>query len=538
MTGSTNVQSPALRLMALNAAVKKELGGSDIKLEGVRLIDQTLMSIRSAHNGRVPINRLPPELLAKIFAHVSAPGHRTSMIVDSVALVVVTHVCRLWRAVALESAALWSHISLHQKCAPVFFQRSQAVPLTVWVRGKRGERRQMDLLRRHLPRIHAMHVKVKDIQDLPKLKDILSSPGVVYLTLQVTFFLPTPEVYGVLCHSTLRYSLALTSLHLITGHPYTARHLLSILADTPSLEFLEVHQVQSLLPWLSFSKAGEHRTATVAPIRLMCLREMTIMMGEALAVYSALSVPEDAKVILVGCLPPGPQYLEPNPQLQAFPEVEILFNHSDAVLHVRHGNCSIQLHARLSCFSSGDRRIWEYARYLSKAHTISFTTASRIYPTENSTLPDLLSLLNHAPRLAHLHIRDVYGTVVPVLAQVLARGTDSEARVCPALTTLTLSLASPACYVDTTGLAPLFRATEARARRGAPLQSVTVCSPRHHMLNPTNVLSNGAHGLEWLLICDRDLCPAHVSDPYDKSPDGESHRTFRRRWEERECDEC
>lgn len=55
--------------------------------------------------GQEGIRGLPPELLAHIFTYVALP--------PNAALIAVTHVCRNFRAVALDHAILWSRIQVH-----------------------------------------------------------------------------------------------------------------------------------------------------------------------------------------------------------------------------------------------------------------------------------------------------------------------------------------------------------------------------------------------------------------------------------------
>ncbi|KAI0088593.1 hypothetical protein BDY19DRAFT_906598 [Irpex rosettiformis] len=85
---------------------------------------------------------LPPELLERIFQlHARScrePGLDSerlgcSSTTNPYAWIIVTHVCRYWRDVALGSALLWSHIVLTRNldCIKAFLTRSQQASLTV-----------------------------------------------------------------------------------------------------------------------------------------------------------------------------------------------------------------------------------------------------------------------------------------------------------------------------------------------------------------------------------------------------------------------
>ena len=88
-----------------------------------------------------PINKLPPELLALVFSMVpsplSLPGYSgPSAAKQTYELLPVTHVCRSWRALALDMPSLWSTIpETAGACtaSSVFHGRAQQAPLVVYV---------------------------------------------------------------------------------------------------------------------------------------------------------------------------------------------------------------------------------------------------------------------------------------------------------------------------------------------------------------------------------------------------------------------
>lgn len=72
------------------------------------------------------------QLPAEIFAHIFVLGAE-----DDVRLpVVVSHVCRMWRAVALHTPSLWAHVSLdsRRKMWTERIQRAKAAPLDIEIR--------------------------------------------------------------------------------------------------------------------------------------------------------------------------------------------------------------------------------------------------------------------------------------------------------------------------------------------------------------------------------------------------------------------
>ena len=61
-------------------------------------------------NGLLTVNRLPPELLAEIFLHWTNATKRLSH--SSHRWMEITHVCHLWREVALSSPRIWSGLTV------------------------------------------------------------------------------------------------------------------------------------------------------------------------------------------------------------------------------------------------------------------------------------------------------------------------------------------------------------------------------------------------------------------------------------------
>ncbi|KAI0345671.1 hypothetical protein BDW22DRAFT_1481897 [Trametopsis cervina] len=125
--------------------------------------------------------KLPPELLERIF-QLHAAACREPWISDTdvasacwwpespYAWIFVTHVCRYWRDVALDSALLWSYIMLTRnlECVEAFLTRSQKAPLTVTQprgRGCFGERgmpvASMRLVLAEMGRIRALELYMK-----------------------------------------------------------------------------------------------------------------------------------------------------------------------------------------------------------------------------------------------------------------------------------------------------------------------------------------------------------------------------------------
>lgn len=110
-----------------------------------------ISKIKSNLNADMPVCKLPPELLTLVFEYASfrdqryalrnsvrkVQGHGAPVTEPAYhRLLPITHVCRMWRNVALAAAHLWTCISYGRKeRADTFIHRSQAAPLSITVFG-------------------------------------------------------------------------------------------------------------------------------------------------------------------------------------------------------------------------------------------------------------------------------------------------------------------------------------------------------------------------------------------------------------------
>ncbi|EPS97240.1 hypothetical protein FOMPIDRAFT_1129047, partial [Fomitopsis schrenkii] len=92
--------------------------------------NECIRAINTQLNELVPVSQIPPELLSKIFLHTAGQHAYPARVPPQIC---VTHVCRHWREVALQCAALWSHVdvpALPEKLAE-FLKRSKDAPLSM-----------------------------------------------------------------------------------------------------------------------------------------------------------------------------------------------------------------------------------------------------------------------------------------------------------------------------------------------------------------------------------------------------------------------
>ncbi|KAF9480814.1 hypothetical protein BDN70DRAFT_585399 [Pholiota conissans] len=102
--------------------------------EAHSLIDKALkrrgapiLALKSQRNAFAPISRLPPEILCKIFSNVKEK--EPSSPEESFKL---THVCRHWRNVGIESSSLWTELMWQNpEVTELMFRRCKGAPLVM-----------------------------------------------------------------------------------------------------------------------------------------------------------------------------------------------------------------------------------------------------------------------------------------------------------------------------------------------------------------------------------------------------------------------
>ncbi|KAI0043902.1 hypothetical protein FA95DRAFT_1597697 [Auriscalpium vulgare] len=97
-----------------------------------------LLILDARINACAPVSRLPPEVMGTIFSYLLGQERHerievTGHVSRTVPWIRLTHVCRHWRQVFLNNAALWRHIvlPLPPKWSEVIVERSQLAPLVI-----------------------------------------------------------------------------------------------------------------------------------------------------------------------------------------------------------------------------------------------------------------------------------------------------------------------------------------------------------------------------------------------------------------------
>ncbi|KAJ7612260.1 hypothetical protein FB45DRAFT_1037181 [Roridomyces roridus] len=82
------------------------------------------------HNGRLPVNRLPPHILLDIFLLVCEPWFGSH---EAETLIACSHVCASWRCIALDAPQLWVHVVFKSRAwVDTCLERSKSLLLVVY----------------------------------------------------------------------------------------------------------------------------------------------------------------------------------------------------------------------------------------------------------------------------------------------------------------------------------------------------------------------------------------------------------------------
>jgi hypothetical protein len=136
---------------------------------------ESMRVLRSRRNSLAPISRIPPEILATIFGHI-VENKTSRKYQKRPACLIVTHICRHWREVALECPSLWAFISWNSaRWVGICLERSKKAPLVFLNTVKYNlARDSLQQALSQLPRIKVLRLPLFS-SDVDRVLDYLSS---------------------------------------------------------------------------------------------------------------------------------------------------------------------------------------------------------------------------------------------------------------------------------------------------------------------------------------------------------------------------
>jgi hypothetical protein len=143
----------------------------------IKRLDDCVSALKSRRNLLCRISRLPPEVLSEVFLVIAEQLQAQERFKADFKWITITHVCRLWRHIALQHGRLWGKIdTARPDRTGVFVDRSKGAPLAV--------RETFASSLAELPvdftdpscRYRELHLRAKEGQLGPNVLHILNSP--------------------------------------------------------------------------------------------------------------------------------------------------------------------------------------------------------------------------------------------------------------------------------------------------------------------------------------------------------------------------
>ncbi|KZV79537.1 hypothetical protein EXIGLDRAFT_756895 [Exidia glandulosa HHB12029] len=174
------------------------------------LVEHALLSalhrFRAHMNYYAPINRLPVEVLLLIFRHYHSTncGDAPTWSSSVQPVVTITHVCRHWRAAALDDANLWTTVSAQDynelQALPVILSRSKMRPVDIAIEWRlhilaRTRASVLQALNEHLSHTRALRLHVRDEHSSDWVA-ALTSPAPLLETFELVRGSRLPEPLG------------------------------------------------------------------------------------------------------------------------------------------------------------------------------------------------------------------------------------------------------------------------------------------------------------------------------------------------------
>ena len=400
--------------------------------------------LRQLKNSFVPINRLPPEILALI------PTFRES----EEDLMSATAVCKYWRRTLVSAPKLWNNIVCGRDTVinprmHMYFERSGSVPIVVRIHSNASR-----LLSSHTERVSGLTMFIDHPSDIDEIAQYLSKPAPLLetITLRVAHWgrrcliLP-PEFFKgfissartLILHGTILFPgpcklSRLTKFTLETDlTDATSANLLDALEQMPSLQIFNA----SLRSRSSRGQAPGNRVVTLRrleEISITMLMDDNSFAPAAGQILPSLRLPSARKVLLMSIgasdIPLTPilplSFEDRLPSLSVLPKASVVL---DKGLNVSGffgpGGSELKL------LTSSDA---PYAFVQSTFGGLPFDSVHTLQVSFRSSTVDrvfFVNLLRHTKGLKRLQLKQ--NTMGPLTSWI---GLDDQAGTCPALDTL------------------------------------------------------------------------------------------------------
>lgn len=290
----------------------------------IERLKSNIRSFLSHRNTLSPISRLPSEILSHIFALTQPPedsDQSKEKSFTSFDWIVVSHVCRAWRFIALGCATLWTGINSSHRFMDLFMERSEGAVLRCDMDARRGKIDPILRLLQQVRRTSYIHLRVSHkvsakvfaslCTPAPLLRSLIilyeNTDASPYAVLPITNNVALPEntfagtstnlstlsLTGCGIPPNARILSTVTSLSIISpGATYTRSQWLAALASMPHLAQLTLDN--------AFDDASpDAGSPTARPLSTLCLSKLVLKGKKFLsdiAFFNHFTVSNEAEV--------------------------------------------------------------------------------------------------------------------------------------------------------------------------------------------------------------------------------------------------
>ncbi|KAM5542579.1 hypothetical protein V8D89_003540 [Ganoderma adspersum] len=168
--------------VSLDEERKRLISEAGVRRSTIQQLTSEVAGLLAAHNAITPAAALPPELFSNIFGYLHGPMGIGADLVRA------THVCKRWRAVALQDPCLWSSFAIHNiSCVTTCLSRSRDRPISLFLTARMPPSMEL-VVARVTRRIRSLYVAIPDAGDIEKLLKRLSRPAPLLETLHIAYF--------------------------------------------------------------------------------------------------------------------------------------------------------------------------------------------------------------------------------------------------------------------------------------------------------------------------------------------------------------
>ena len=179
------IHEPEARVAAISAVDKE--------------IDAVMQLPHSLHNAMASISVLPPEILSRIFHFISLDSLSPleCSTTQDLGWIIATHVCRLWRQVAMGDSLLWARIwgvPTNGELVSEMLARARDAPLEIEINlDGASDPKILILFPPHLSHTRELRLRGLDIRHLDSVRDICSqeAPSLEHFEVEVSLNYPT-----------------------------------------------------------------------------------------------------------------------------------------------------------------------------------------------------------------------------------------------------------------------------------------------------------------------------------------------------------